>query len=102
RITRDTVACDTPACRATSHPLTTVPIPHLGRLPATRKPVAGELAITDLVTSLPLRDAPGPAVILIAPPGWGKSPVGPLLATRLGVAFAETDGLVADRAGKPV
>jgi shikimate kinase len=51
---------------------------------------------------LPLRDAPGPAVILIGPPGSGKSTVGPLLAARLGVAFAETDGLVADRAGKPV
>jgi shikimate kinase len=51
---------------------------------------------------LPRRDAPGPAVILIGPPGSGKSTVGPLLAARLGVAFAETDGLVADRAGKPV
>jgi shikimate kinase len=51
---------------------------------------------------LPLRDAPGPAVILIGPPGSGKSTVGPLLAARLGVPFADTDGLVADRAGKPV
>jgi shikimate kinase len=51
---------------------------------------------------LPQRDTPGPAAILIGPPGSGKSTVGPLLAARLGVAFADTDGLVADWAGKPV
>jgi shikimate kinase len=41
-------------------------------------------------------------VILIGPPGSGKSTVGPLLADLLGVEFAETDGLIAQRAGKPV
>ena len=41
-------------------------------------------------------------VILIGPPGSGKSTVGPLLAALLGVGFAETDSLVAQRAGKPV
>jgi shikimate kinase len=51
---------------------------------------------------LPERDAEGPAVILIGPPGSGKSTVGPLLAELLGVEFAETDSLVAQRAGKPV
>jgi shikimate kinase len=51
---------------------------------------------------LPERDAPGPAVILIGPPGSGKSTVGPLLAALLGVEFADTDGLIARRAGKPV
>jgi shikimate kinase len=51
---------------------------------------------------LPLRDTPGPAVILIGPPGSGKSTVGPLLAVRLDVEFADTDGLIARRAGKPV
>jgi len=51
---------------------------------------------------LPERDAAGPVVILIGPPGSGKSTVGPLLAARLGVAFADTDGLITETAGKPV
>lgn len=42
------------------------------------------------------------AVVLIGPPGAGKSSVGRLLASRLGVAFADTDDLVAQAAGKPV
>jgi shikimate kinase len=49
-----------------------------------------------------VRDAPGPAVILIGPPGSGKSTVGPPLAALLGVEFADTDGLIERRAGKPV
>jgi shikimate kinase len=44
----------------------------------------------------------GPAAILIGPPGAGKSTVGPLLAVRLGVGFAETDAQVEAAAGKPV
>jgi shikimate kinase len=51
---------------------------------------------------VPERDAPGPAVILIGPPGSGKSTVGPLLAALLGVEFAETDTWIERRAGKPV
>ena len=51
---------------------------------------------------MPERDAPGPVVVLIGPPGSGKSTVGPLLAALLGVEFAETDGLIEQRAGKPV
>jgi shikimate kinase len=42
------------------------------------------------------------AVVLIGPPGAGKSSVGSLLATELGVPFADTDDLVAAEAGKPV
>jgi shikimate kinase len=48
------------------------------------------------------RTVSGPAVILIGPPGSGKSTVGPLLAALLGLDFAETDALIAQRAGKPV
>jgi shikimate kinase len=41
-------------------------------------------------------------VILIGPPGAGKSTVGPLLAARLGVGFLETDEQVEATTGKPV
>jgi shikimate kinase len=41
-------------------------------------------------------------VILVGPPGAGKTSVGRLLAAELGVPFADTDDLVAEAAGKPV
>jgi shikimate kinase len=41
-------------------------------------------------------------VVLVGPPGAGKSLVGRLLAARLGVPFADTDDLAARAAGKPV
>jgi shikimate kinase len=44
----------------------------------------------------------GPVVVLIGPPGTGKSSVGALLAARLGVAFRDTDADVEAAAGKPV
>ena len=44
----------------------------------------------------------GPLVVLIGPPGAGKSAVGPLLADRLGVEFRDTDAEVGAAAGKPV
>ena len=44
----------------------------------------------------------GPLVVLIGPPGAGKSAVGPLLAVRLGVEFRDTDAEVGAAAGKPV
>jgi shikimate kinase len=46
--------------------------------------------------------AQGPLVILIGPPGAGKSAVGPLLADRLGVEFRDTDADAGAVAGKPV
>jgi len=45
---------------------------------------------------------PPPLVVLIGPPGAGKSAVGPLVAARLGVAFRDTDAEVGAAAGKPV
>ncbi len=54
------------------------------------------------MTFSPERHASGPAVILIGPPGSGKSTVGPLLAALLHVDFADTDSLIAQRTGKPV
>lgn len=41
-------------------------------------------------------------VVLIGPPGAGKSTVGPLLAARLGVGFRDTDADVAAATGQPV
>jgi shikimate kinase len=41
-------------------------------------------------------------LVLTGPPASGKSTVGPLLAARLGLPFADTDDLVAEAAGKPV
>jgi shikimate kinase len=44
----------------------------------------------------------GPVLILIGPPGAGKSTVGPLLAGLLGTEFLDTDAAVEEVAGKPV
>lgn len=41
-------------------------------------------------------------VVLIGPPGAGKTTVGTALATRLGVSFTDTDAVVEAAAGKPV
>jgi shikimate kinase len=43
-----------------------------------------------------------PVVVLIGPPGAGKSAVGPLVADLLKVPFRDTDADVARAAGKPV
>jgi shikimate kinase len=46
--------------------------------------------------------APFPLIILIGPPGAGKTTVGSLLAGRLGVGFTDTDAVVEAAAGKSV
>lgn len=43
-----------------------------------------------------------PTVVLVGAPGSGKSTVGTLLSTRLGVPFQDVDATVEARAGKPV
>jgi shikimate kinase len=45
---------------------------------------------------------PFPPVILIGPPGAGKTTVGTALAARLRVSFTDTDAVVEAAAGKPV
>ena len=45
---------------------------------------------------------PFPLIILIGPPGAGKTTVGSLLAARLGVGFTDTDAVIEATAGKPV
>lgn len=43
-----------------------------------------------------------PRVVLVGPPGAGKSTVGRLLAARLGVDFRDTDADVVAQVGKPI
>lgn len=62
---------------------------------------AGSLPGTSSDTSA-ARHTSAPVVILIGPPGSGKSTVGPLLAGRLHVSFLDTDDEVASIARKPV
>jgi shikimate kinase len=47
-------------------------------------------------------DGPVPVIILIGPPGAGKTTVGGLLAALLGTGFADTDAAIEAAAGKPV
>lgn len=44
----------------------------------------------------------GPAVVLVGPPGAGKSTVGALLARRLGTGYRDTDADIEQTAGKPI
>lgn len=44
----------------------------------------------------------GPVLVLVGPPGAGKTTVGRLVAGRLGVAFRDTDADVEQLAGEPV
>jgi shikimate kinase len=43
-----------------------------------------------------------PAIVLIGPPGAGKTTVGTVLAGLLGVSFTDTDAIIEAVAGKPV
>lgn len=58
---------------------------------------------TDTVGERPAADGrTGPKVVLVGPPGAGKTSVGELLAERLGVGFRDTDTDVEQRAGQAV
>lgn len=44
----------------------------------------------------------GPLVVLVGPPGSGKSTVGSVLAARLGVALRDSDADIVAATGKPI
>jgi shikimate kinase len=41
-------------------------------------------------------------VVLVGPPGAGKTTVGRVLARRMGLGFTDVDALIVERAGKPI
>ncbi len=43
-----------------------------------------------------------PVLVLVGPPGSGKTTVGRVLAARLGVSFTDVDALIVERIGKPI
>ncbi|MGL5818920.1 MAG: shikimate kinase, partial [Phycicoccus sp.] len=43
-----------------------------------------------------------PQVVLVGPPGSGKTTVGAVLAQRLGVAFHDTDGAIEEGEGRAI
>ncbi|GAB1688972.1 shikimate kinase [Krasilnikovia sp. M28-CT-15] len=43
-----------------------------------------------------------PVAVLVGPPGAGKTTIGLGVASALGVAFADTDSIIEERAGKPI
>lgn len=43
-----------------------------------------------------------PRVVLVGPPGAGKTTVGRTVARRLGLEFVDVDALIVERAGKPI
>lgn len=57
---------------------------------------------TAATTLSPVSEAQGPGLVLVGPPGAGKSTVGPLLAQRLGVDFTDVDELITARAGRSI
>jgi len=51
---------------------------------------------------LPVMSQMRPVLVLVGPPGAGKTTVGRVLARRLHVTFTDVDVLIVERAGKPI
>jgi shikimate kinase len=69
---------------------------------APRPEAAARPEAADLASAASRPQRTSPVVILIGPPGSGKSTVGPLLAVRLKAGFLDTDDEVEAVARKPV
>jgi shikimate kinase len=50
----------------------------------------------------PVSPPPRPVLVIVGPPGAGKTTVGRVLARRLGVSFTDVDTLIVERIGKPI
>src|SRR5687768_11998251 len=62
-------------------------------------PHRGDVTVTTLVgVSVESR----PTLVIVGPPGSGKTTVGRVLARRLGVAFADVDVMIEERTGKSI
>jgi shikimate kinase len=78
--------------------------PEAGMVPPPEAGVASPPeAGVDIAAAGPAEEgARRPRVVLVGPPGAGKTTVGRLLARRLGLDFVDTDDVIVARAGKPV
>jgi shikimate kinase len=62
-------------------------------------PHRGHVTVTTLVgVSVESR----PTLVIVGPPGAGKTTVGRVLARRLGVAFADVDAMIEERTGRSI
>lgn len=56
----------------------------------------------DVITLNAVTAPSRPTLVLVGPPGAGKTTVGKVLARRLAVSFVDVDALIVARAGKPI
>jgi len=70
-------------------------------VPPVRRPAADPAAGTS-AEHVPAPPGTRPVVVLVGPPGSGKSPVGRALARATGHAFRDTDVDIEAKAGKPI
>jgi shikimate kinase len=60
------------------------------------------VCVLPVTTLLSVQAETHPTLVIVGPPGAGKTTVGRVVARRLGVAFADADALIEQRAGKTI